>query len=73
VGDDQASLFYHAYLLRLWRERPASPERPAVWRFSVEDTRTRQRRGFGSLEDLLAFLRALMEANGEPQGRGGET
>jgi len=49
---------YQVYLLRLWRERPASPERPAVWRFSLEDTRTRQRHGFGDLEALVAFLRA---------------
>ena len=49
---------YQVYLLRLWRERPALPGRPAVWRFSLEDTRTRQRRGFASLEGLTAFLRA---------------
>jgi hypothetical protein len=49
---------YQVYLLRAWRERPASPGHPAVWRFSLEDVRTRQRRGFGSLEGLVAFLRA---------------
>jgi len=64
-------LFYRAYILRLWQERPASPDRSAVWRFSVEDTRTRQRQGFGSLEKLTAYLRARMEA-GEWGSRGDE-
>jgi hypothetical protein len=63
---------YHVYLLRLWRERPSSPEHPAVWRFSVEDARARQRRGFTSLEDLVAFLRVLVEAGSEPREQGGE-
>jgi len=49
---------YQVFLLRVWRERPASPGRPAVWRFSLEDVRTRERRGFGDLEALVAFLRA---------------
>jgi len=53
---------YQVYLLRLWRERPALPGRPAVWRFSLEDTRTHQRRGFARLEELVAFLQALMGA-----------
>jgi hypothetical protein len=48
---------YQVYLLRLWRERPASFECPPVWRYSVEDIRTRQRYGFGSLEELMAFFR----------------
>lgn len=62
MSDDQTVPRYHAYLLRLWQERPASSERPAVWRLSLEDTRTRQRRGFGSLEELMAFLQAQLEA-----------
>jgi hypothetical protein len=49
-------LTYRAYILRLWQERPASSDRPAVWRFSLEDTRARRRLGFGSLEELTAFL-----------------
>ena len=64
-------LCYRAYILRLWQERPASPAHPAVWRFSVEDSRTGQRQGFGSLEKLTAYLRARMEA-GEQGGRGAE-
>jgi hypothetical protein len=55
-------LYYNAYILRLWQERSASPARPAVWRFSLEDTHTRQRRGFGDLAGLVEFLQAQMEA-----------
>ena len=71
MSDDQTVPRYHAYLLRLWQERPASSERPAVWRLSLEDTRTRQRRGFGSLEGLVAFLRAQVGA-GETRREGGK-
>jgi len=45
------------YVLTVWEERPASEARPAVWRFSLEDTHARHRLGFGSLSDLTAFLR----------------
>ena len=54
---------YHVFVVRLWRERAASPQHPSVWRFLVEDTRTGQRRGFGSLEELMAFFQARVEEN----------
>jgi hypothetical protein len=57
---DQKTI-YQVYLLRLWQERPASCESPAVWRYSVEDTRTHQRHGFGNLEDLMEFFRTREE------------
>lgn len=40
-----------AYVLRLWREG-------TQWRASLLVTATGERHGFGSLEGLLAFLRA---------------
>ena len=43
---------YLSYLLRLWRTSKESP-----WRASLEDPQTGERRGFGSLEALFAFLR----------------
>ncbi len=49
---------YRVYLLRLWQEQTASPERAAIWRTSLEDPKTGQRRGFDGLDSLLAFLRA---------------
>jgi hypothetical protein len=48
---------YQSFILRLWQERSARPARPAVWRFSLEDPRTRQRKGFGSFEELTKFLK----------------
>lgn len=54
--EPSGSATYHAYILRAWQERPSSPDRPAVWRYSLEDTRTRRRRGFANLEDLTAYL-----------------
>ena len=53
---------YHAYILRVWQERPESAGQPAVWRFSLQDTREHQRVGFGSLDQLTAFLESQMEA-----------
>ena len=47
---------YHVFVVRLWKERAASAGRPAVWRYSLEDPRTRERKGFGSLSALMAFL-----------------
>lgn len=44
------------YLLICWQERPPSSEGPAIWRFSLEDARTGQRQGFGTLEQMLTFL-----------------
>ena len=47
-----------SYLLRLWR-----PNRTANsnWQASLEDTRTNERVGFANLEQLFAFLMALIE------------
>ena len=44
---------YLSYLLRLWQERAASP---AVWRASLENSRTGERIGFADTTQLFAFL-----------------
>lgn len=62
MGQPSKRFRYRAYILRLWQERPASPERPAAWRFSVEDTRNGQRRGFASLKELVMFLQTQVVA-----------
>lgn len=49
------------YVLTAWQERPALPDRPAVWRFSLEDAQAGQRHGFGSLTELTAFLELELE------------
>lgn len=45
---------YQSYLLRLWA---AGEEENTIWRASLEDPLTGQRRGFASLDDLFDFLR----------------
>lgn len=52
---------YRVYLLRSWQEGIPASEALAVWRFSLEDPVTRQRRGFASLEALASFLAAETE------------
>ncbi len=49
---------YHAYVLRFWADRGAAGAPATRWRFSLEDPRTSQRRGFADLPGLVAFLRA---------------
>lgn len=44
---------YLSYLLRLWRE---SDEESPVWRASLKSSRTGEKVGFGSLDELFAFL-----------------
>jgi hypothetical protein len=44
---------YQAYLLRLWL---AGDDDTAVWRASLEDPRTGERRGFADVNSLLTFL-----------------
>jgi len=55
---------YLAYLLRLWQVD--ENDRP-VWRASLEDPRTGERRGFASLEMLVEFLRDQTGKEQEPQ------
>lgn len=51
---------YRAFLLRCWQEGEA-------WRYSVESAGDEEgRRGFGSLEALVAWLQAALEA---PEGK----
>jgi len=47
---------YRSYLLTWWEERTRDPNLPAVRRFSLEDPRTGQRRGFADLAALVAAL-----------------
>jgi hypothetical protein len=58
---------YRVYVLRSWQEGHPSCGAPAVWRFSLEDPTTRQRRGFADLESLMRFL-AAETARSDPMG-----
>jgi hypothetical protein len=59
---------YLSYLLRLWRVNgEAEPQNmgKAVWRASLESTRTRQRRGFANLDALFDFLQQQIGTTGD--------
>lgn len=45
---------YISFLLRLWQ---AESKGDLVWRASLEGSRTEERWGFASLDELFAFLR----------------
>ena len=59
---DSQNEAYLAYLLRLWRVR----ETQEKWRVSLEDARTRELRGFASLEEALAFLQKEAVGKDDP-------
>ncbi len=48
---------YRSFLLRCWEEPSQTPpDHQAIWRFSLEDVETGERRGFRDLEALVVFL-----------------
>ena len=51
MSNEQRS--YLSYLLRLWETESGGEE---VWRASLEDPRTGERKGFANLTDLFTFL-----------------
>jgi hypothetical protein len=54
--------FYHAYLVRCWREENGTLNEARGWRFSVEQIfDERWRRGFANLDALVSFLQAELE------------
>ncbi len=57
------------YLLTVWQERPASSGRAAVWRYSLENVRTGQKRGFTSLEEISNFIQNHVIVEDYPNGR----
>jgi hypothetical protein len=58
------------YILRFWETRSFPPDAPVTWRFSAQDPRTGERRGFADLDGLMAFLAARTgEQAGPSYGR----
>jgi Rps23 Pro-64 3,4-dihydroxylase Tpa1-like proline 4-hydroxylase len=45
---------YLAYMVRFWKVQSGGP---LVWRVSLEDPHTGERKSFASLESLLAFFK----------------
>jgi len=59
---------YRSYLLRLWR---VSGEETCAWRAMLESPSTGERRGFASLDDLCAWIKAQaaeLDCNATPHG-----
>jgi hypothetical protein len=62
---------YRTYMLTLWEERGRETSAPVVWRFRLEDPRTGKRRGFATVEGLMAALEEEMcEARDGPAAGG---
>ena len=49
-------MHYHSFVLTLWRESEGLPNAPPVWRISLQDPHTSERRGFKDLVELVRFL-----------------
>ena len=58
---------YRSYLLTLWEERSQNPASPEVWRFTLEEPRTGQRRAYAGLTALMAALQVVIN---EKENRG---
>ena len=46
----------HSFILSLWAEAGPFPHSPPIWRISLEDSLTTERRGFKDLTELAQFL-----------------
>ena len=49
-------LQYHSFILTLLTEGRELPNTPPVWRISLQDPHTSERRGFKDLAELMRFL-----------------
>lgn len=62
--------YYRCYLLRCWAETGAGGE-VVLWRFSLEDPHSGQRRGFANLTELVIALHSeLFEDPARDESRG---
>jgi len=62
------SPFYFSYLLRLW----GGGNGESIWRASLENPMTGERRGFASLKELFAFLQAQADGQTSPTSATGQ-
>ena len=60
---------YISFLLRLWQ---AESKGDLVWRASLESSRTEERWGFASLDELFAFLRQQTAGTSDSSAGKGE-
>ena len=54
---------YQAFLLRMWQVMNCGQP---VWRASLEDPHTGERMGFGSLDEVVTYLR-MLTGDGSPE------
>ena len=60
---------YKSYLLRCWQEQSQSQSgQSKLWRFSLEDARSGEQRGFANLKALMAYLQATLDVEEEGSG-----
>ena len=52
---DEKRNLNRSFILRLWIEQTDGKK----WRYSLEDTRTGNRKGFASLEKLISYLKEI--------------
>ncbi len=55
---------YRIFLLTVWHDDSAA-DRKSMLRFSLHDHRNDQRRGFGDIDSLLAFLNECLDESEE--------
>ncbi|HNB53194.1 MAG TPA: hypothetical protein PK530_14685 [Anaerolineales bacterium] len=57
---------YHHFILQLRQELNQTAAESPVWRLSLEDPRTGERKGFRSVDEMAAFLKAWMQTSPDP-------
>jgi len=57
---------YHSFLLRLWR---VHVDGKLVWRASLENPFTGERKGFASLSELVVYLQAQVGGANDDGGQ----
>ncbi len=60
-------LRYQSYLLRCWEEADETAEL-IIWRFSLQDPRSGERRGFTNLTELIIALQDELMAEEQTTG-----
>jgi hypothetical protein len=51
--------------------RSQQPDRPATWRYSLQDPQTEQKHSFADLEELVDFLQAELDQNRKVESQEG--
>lgn len=52
---------YYIFVFSLWETGSSVSGGPTVWRYSLEHGPTGERRGFKSLDELMAYLEAFTQ------------